>query len=96
MSDTSVVSFFGDRDRKFDLLPQLAELERILAAPTGVILKRIMGGDFHVADLAAVVRLGLIGAGETPQEAAALVAVYITARPLSEGQALATVIVLAA
>lgn len=96
MTDTTVTAFLGDRDRRFDLLFQLAELERILAAPTGVILKRIMGGDYHVADLAAVVRLGLIGAGETPQEAAALVATYITARPLTEGQALATTIALAA
>jgi hypothetical protein len=95
MSDTAVTHFLGDRDRSFDLLPQLHELERVTGAATGSILKRIIAGDFHAADCPSVVRLSLIGAGETPSAASALAAAYVSARPLMEGHALATAIMLA-
>lgn len=96
MSETAVTAFLGDRDRVFDLLPKLDELERIVGAGTGAIVKRIVAGDFHALDCPSVVRLALIGAGETPKEAAALTAEYVTARPLAEGHELASLIVMAA
>lgn len=95
MSDTSIVAFLGDRDRTFDLLPHLGELERIVGAGTGAILKRVVAADFRAVDIPTIVRLALIGGGETPKDAAALVATYITGRPLSEGHELATAILMA-
>lgn len=95
MSTTRITAFL-DQEREFDLSPKLEELERIVGAGTGIIVKRVIAGDFGVLDLQAVVRLALIGAGMVPKEAAALTADYVTARPLAEGHALATLIVMAA
>lgn len=96
MSNTAVTAFLGDRDRTFDLRNHLLELEQIVGAGTGAIVKRVVSADFHAVDIATIVRLALIGGGGTPREASDLVANYITARPLSEGHELASLIVLAA
>lgn len=96
MSDTAVTAFLGDQDRTFDLVPRLLELERIVGAGTGAIVKRVVAGDFHAVDIASIVRLGLIGGGATPKEAAEITAEYVTARPLAEGHDLATLIVMTA
>lgn len=94
MSDTRITAFL-DQERAFDLALHMLELERVTGAGVGRVVARVISGEFHAADLGAVVRLGLIGGGETPQAAAALVETYVTGRPLTEGHALATQIVMA-
>lgn len=78
-------TFFGDAERDFRLSPDLVpELERITGAGIGGLSNRIFRGDFRHAELLAVIRLGLIGGGETPQTAADLVAAYAARRPIME------------
>ena len=78
-------TFFGDADRDFRLTPELVlELERITGAGIGGLSRRFFAGDFRHAELLAVIRLGLIGGGETPQTAADLVAAYAAPRPVME------------
>lgn len=95
MSDTSIVAFLGDRDRTFDLAPHVLELERVTDSGVGALIKRVVAADFKAADLPAIARLALIGGGATPHEAATIVAVYVEGRPLAEGHALATTILMA-
>lgn len=95
MSDTRVTTFL-DREREFDLLPRVAELEREVGAGIGLITKRVIAGDFYSTDAATIVRLALIGAGENPKAAADLARDYVADRPLVEGHALASLIVMAA
>ncbi|TFZ55916.1 gene transfer agent family protein [Methylorubrum sp. Q1] len=95
MSDTTVTAFLGDRDRAFDLTPQVIELERVTGTGIGALIRRVIAGDFHATDMPEIVRLGLIGGGEKPKDAAALVAAYVTGRPLAETHQLATLIALA-
>ena len=68
MSDTTVTSFLGDRDRAFDLIPQVIELERVTGTGIGALIRRVIAGDFHATDMPEIVRLGLIGGGEKPKE----------------------------
>ncbi len=96
MSKTAITHFLGDRERVFDLLPRLAELEKIVGTPAGMIVKRVIAADFAATDCPTIVRLALIGGGENPKDAAQLAADYVLNRPLSEGHKLATAIVLAA
>ncbi|MCB1522501.1 MAG: gene transfer agent family protein [Rhodoblastus sp.] len=85
--------FFGDAERDFALTPELIiELERVTGAGIGGLCKRLFASDFKHADLLEVVRLALIGGGETPEDAAALVAAYATTRPLAETFPLAVAI----
>ncbi|MBE7183444.1 MAG: gene transfer agent family protein [Methylobacterium mesophilicum] len=78
--------FFGDRERTFALpLPQLEELERVTDCGIGeMFFHRIKALAFRHSDLAQVIRLALIGGGESPKEAAELVAAYVSNRPLGE------------
>lgn len=94
MSDLPALrQFFGDQDRDFRLTPELiAELERLSLQGIGGFTKRFFGGDFKLADLHAVIRLALIGGGTDPKEAAALIAAYVTPRPILESFALAVAI----
>lgn len=78
-------TFFGDVERDFRLPPELViELERISGAGIGGFSHRFFKADFRHADLLAVIRLGLIGGGETPKTADALIAAYAIPRPLME------------
>jgi hypothetical protein len=78
-------AFFGDRERDFRLAPELiTELERVTGAGIGGFSRRFFGGDFKHADLMAVIRLALIGGGETPQRAAELLDAYAIRRPVME------------
>jgi hypothetical protein len=88
---TDHVAFFGDAERAFALnSPALiAELERKTNAGIGGLAKRLFAGDFRHAEVSEIIRLGLIGGGASPEEAAALVAAYVTARPLVETYGLA-------
>lgn len=85
--------FFGDGERDFSLPSEMIlELERITATGIGALAKRLFAGHFGLRDVHDTIRLGLIGGGETPQSAAALISAYITPRPVMEGYALAVTI----
>ncbi|KFL30653.1 hypothetical protein JP75_14365 [Devosia riboflavina] len=76
-------AFFGDRERDFSLTPHLIpELEKLTGKEIAAIIEgtRRMG----YAEMVHAVRLGLIGAGAHPQEAAELVQTYVEAHPLGE------------
>lgn len=78
-------TFFGDAERDFRLTPELVtELERLTGAGIGGLSRRVFAGDFRYAELLAVIRLGLIGGGTAPEDAAALIAAYATPRPIME------------
>lgn len=85
--------FFGDGERTFSLTPVLiVELERKTGAGIGGLCRRLFAGDFRHADLTETIRLALIGGGEAPEDAAALVATYAAHRPLAETYPLAVAI----
>lgn len=76
-------AFFGDREREFSLTPHLIpELEKLTGKGIGAIVENARTISF--AEIINTVRLGLIGAGEHPKEAAELVQTYVTAHPLGE------------
>lgn len=78
-------AFFGDAERDFRLPAELVlELERVTGAGIAGLYRRFAALDFRHAELLAVIRLGLIGGGETPQTAADLVAAYAAPRPIME------------
>lgn len=77
--------FLGDAELDFRLTPDLiVELERVVGQGIGGFSRRFFGGDFHHAHMLAVIRLGLIGGGASPKEAADLLATYATPRPIME------------
>ncbi|GAB1581740.1 gene transfer agent family protein [Phyllobacterium phragmitis] len=77
--------FFGDAERDFHLTPELIfELERITGTGIGGLSRRVFTGDFRHAELLHVIRLGLIGGGETPEEANSLIEAYGKPRPIAE------------
>jgi hypothetical protein len=83
-------AFFGDGERDFRITPKLIrELEQATGAGIGALCRRLFAGDFTHADVTETIRLGLIGGGETPERAAALVATYAQDRPLGESYPLA-------
>lgn len=85
MSDTLHHAFFGDRERAFDLTPELIlELERVTGTGIGALIRRVFATDYKQADLNETIRLGLIGGGASPEEAATLIKTYATGRPLAE------------
>lgn len=93
-SDTTITRFFGDRERPFTLTPPLiVELERATDTGLGLLTHRVIGMTYKHADLLHVIRLALIGGGETPQEAQRLVETFTTGRPVNEYFALAQDIV---
>jgi hypothetical protein len=78
-------AFFGDGEREFRLTPILiAELERKTGAGIGALYKRVLSQGFYHADLTEIVRLALVGGGESPKIAASLTEVYAANRPLIE------------
>lgn len=86
--------FFGDKERDFRLTPDLiAELERKTSRGIGGLSRSLFAGEFRHAEILETIRLGLIGGGETPEDAAALVATYAAPRPVIEAYALAVEIV---
>lgn len=77
--------FFGDAERNFVLPPELiGELERKTGAGIGGLCRRLFAGDFRHADILETLRLALIGGGEDPKTAHALIEAYAAHRPLSE------------
>lgn len=82
--------FFGDQDRTFRLSPELiAELERKTGRGIGGLCRDLFAGNFRHAEVLETIRLALIGGGEAPEDAAALVATYAAPRPVMEPYAVA-------
>ncbi len=81
----SFSQFFGDGELEFSLTPELiAELERKAGVGIGAISKRLIAGQFYLADIAETIRLGLIGGGMSPEHAASYTHLYCLIRPIAE------------
>lgn len=91
MSERKPVSlFFGDKKHACLLDPgMILELERLCRAGIGAISRRFFAGDFSYSELTETIRLGLIGGGMDPQEAATLVNVYAGRMSVTELYAVA-------
>jgi len=77
--------FFGDAERDFNLTGELIlELERKAMSGIGALSKRVMSGDFGFNDIIEILRLGMIGGGTSPKDAAELVAAYADKTPIAE------------
>lgn len=82
---TAHVAFFGDQEHTFRLTdPMIEELERITGSGVGALFLRLVGSQFHLGDLTAIIRLGLIGGGMNPQRAQELVTTYAVNAPLDQ------------
>lgn len=78
-------AFFGDGEYTFALTdPMLTELERITGSGVGTLFLRLVNSQFHIGDLQAIIRLGLIGGGMDPKQAQELVSAYAVNRPLDQ------------
>lgn len=84
MAEASVhTAFLGDGEKSFRLTaPMVLELERQLGAGIGAIFKRLIASEFNHRDLVETIRLALIGGGNEPEEATALVKTYVSDAPL--------------
>ena len=81
-------AFFGDREHDFALTPHLIpELQRLTGKGIGALVDGIRHASY--AEITETIRLGLIGAGTKPADAAALVETYVPAAPLAEAHILA-------
>lgn len=90
---TTHTQFFGDKDHDFKLTPALiVELERLTETGVGALAKRLFSGEFRYSDMIETIRLGLIGGGASPQQAAGLIRTYAQERPLTETLPLAIAI----
>ncbi len=63
---------------------ELSELQEICRAGPFVVLSRLASNQWRMEDISAVIRLGLIGGGMTPEKALGLVKTYVEARPPME------------
>lgn len=78
-------AFFGDGERDFRLTdPMITELERLTGTGIGGLFLRMSRSDFRLGDLVEIIRLGLIGGGTNPEDAARLVETYARHRPIGE------------
>ncbi|WP_411837034.1 gene transfer agent family protein [Paracoccus sp. ME4] len=78
-------AFFGDGERSFTLNdPMITELERLTGTGIGGLFLRLTRSDFRLVDLVEIIRLGLIGGGTNPEDAARLVETYARHRPIGE------------
>lgn len=83
--NTTHRAFFGDAEHAFILTdPMIEELERITGSGVGALFLRLVGSQFHLGDLTAIIRLGLIGGGMNPQRAQELVTAYGVNAPLDQ------------
>lgn len=70
-------AFFGDGEKTFALpVDLIIELERKAGCGIGALARRFFNAEFHFSDLTEVARLGLVGGGTDPEDAAALVNLY--------------------
>lgn len=78
-------AFFGDGEHTFALTDDMiTELERIADLGIGALYLRCVNMQFTLSDLVEVIRLGLIGGGVTPEQAAQLTDTYGRNRPIDE------------
>jgi hypothetical protein len=85
MTDISHRAFFGTAEHPFCLTDDMVtELERITDIGIGAFYQRVIAMHFKAADLAEIIRLGLVGAGMHPQQALTLTDTYARNRPMSE------------
>ena len=78
-------AFFGDGEQKFALTDDMiTELERTADMGIGALYLRCVNMQFTLSDLVEVIRLGLIGGGSTPEQAARLTDTYGRNRPIDE------------
>lgn len=78
-------AFFGDGEYTFALTDNMiTELERIADLGIGALYLRCVNMQFTLSDLVEVIRLGLIGGGATPAQAARLTDTYGRNRPIDE------------
>ncbi|CAD7026593.1 gene transfer agent family protein [Pseudorhizobium endolithicum] len=83
-------AFFGDGEKTFAFTHELLlELERKTGHGIFALFTRVQTRQASFADMAETIRIGLIGGGATPAEAAALINTYAVARPLGESLAVA-------
>lgn len=95
--DASLSLDWADGPRTFRLAwGELGQLQEACDAGPFVILQRLAAGTWRLNDIAATIRLGLIGGGETPERALALVRDYVEKRPPLENRGLALAILTAA
>lgn len=88
---------WGGEERRFSLrLAQLQALEDATGCGPLEVWRRLRTGSWRVAEVRAVVRFGLEGAGVSPNEAARLVERYVDQRPLMESVPPAMLILAAA
>ncbi len=78
-------AFFGDGEHTFALTDDMiTELERLSEIGIGAFYLRAVNLQFHIADLIEIIRLGLIGGGAKPEQAAQLTDTYARNRPVDE------------
>lgn len=78
-------AFFGDGEHSFALTDDMiTELERLADLGIGALYLRCVNMQFTLSDLVEVIRLGLIGGGTTPEQAARLTDTYGRNRPIDE------------
>lgn len=83
--DAALTRFLGDREHTFRLTPKfIPELEHVTGAGIGTLFKRLAEGHFHFAEIMHTIRLGLVGGGMCPKDAAHLCSSYVEDRPIAE------------
>ncbi|MDB5733340.1 MAG: hypothetical protein JWQ03_3235 [Variovorax sp.] len=95
--DASLTLPWADGDHTFRLaIGELRQLQEKLDAGPVEIFDRLMNRGWRLDDIRETIRLGLIGGGRSPAEAARLVRDYIDGRPLIENVETAQQIIAAA
>lgn len=80
-----ITKFFGDGQHEFALSDaMIAELERVSDLGIGALYMRCAQMQFKLNDLVEIIRLALIGADTSPEQAAALIDTYARNRPVDE------------
>lgn len=85
-SKTAITDFFGDGEHTFDIVDPKWALLKELQEKVGSVLPffhRLRAGNFFVDDLRELIRLGLIGGGTSPMDAARLVGAYFDLHPIT-------------
>ena len=96
-ADGSVTISWPDDERKYRLgIGELRELQDKCDAGPAQIFKRLSDSSWRYDDVRETIRLGLIGAGENPQRALALVARHVAPGNLMPAVAIAQTILYAA
>ncbi len=83
MLETSIERFLGDQVRRLMLTSRMfEELHRTTGKGALALYGAVLNREASHRDLTEIVRCALIGGGTAPQEAAALVAIYIDPSPI--------------